>query len=87
MLELAYAEAGLPPHQVAYMEAHGTGTPLGDPIEATALGDILSRGRNGHPNCLVGSVKTNIGHLEAGSGIAGLIKAVLVLKHSQVPPN
>ena len=87
MLETAYAEAGLPPHCVAYMEAHGTGTPLGDPIEATALGDILSRGRNGHPHCLVGSVKTNIGHLEAGSGIAGLIKAALVLKYKQVPPN
>ncbi|TWU06101.1 type I polyketide synthase [Stieleria varia] len=75
------------PSQIRYVEAHGTGTPIGDPIEANALGSILGRGRNVDNPCLIGSVKTNIGHLEAGSGIAGLIKAALVLKHRQVPPN
>ncbi len=87
MLELAYKEAGIPPHRVLYVEAHGTGTPLGDPIEATALGTVLSRGRSEGTTCLIGSVKTNIGHLEAGSGIAGLMKAILVLDRGQVPPN
>ncbi|HLW68234.1 MAG TPA: type I polyketide synthase, partial [Gemmataceae bacterium] len=87
MLRLAYQEAGLSPSRVTYMEAHGTGTPVGDPIEATALGRVLSDGRSPERPCLMGSVKTNIGHLEAGSGIAGLIKAALVLHHDTVPPS
>jgi thioester reductase-like protein len=87
MLEQAYREAGIPPSHVLYVEAHGTGTPLGDPIEAAALGKVLSRGRADGERCLVGSVKTNIGHLEAGSGIAGLIKAALILHKRAVPPN
>lgn len=87
MLRKAYAESGVDPKQVMYMEAHGTGTPVGDPIELSALGRVLSQGRTEEDRCLIGSVKSNIGHLEAGSGIAGLIKASLVLHKDQVPPN
>ena len=77
--------AEIAPAEVAYVEAHGTGTPIGDPIEAVALGAALSEGRR-HP-CLIGSVKTNIGHLEAASGVASLIKVALVLKHRVIPPS
>ena len=87
LLRQAYREAGIPPQHVDYMEAHGTGTPVGDPIESEALGRVLGAGRAEHDKCLIGSVKTNIGHLESGSGIAGMIKAALVLHHRQVPPN
>ena len=87
MLVQAYQEAGFDPGQVTYMEAHGTGTPVGDPIEANALGAVLSNGRPQDNKCLIGSVKTNIGHLETASGVAGMIKAALVLKHGMVPPN
>ncbi len=87
MLEEAYEQAGIAPGRVCYMEAHGTGTPVGDPIEVQALGRVLSRERPEGKDCVIGSVKTNIGHLESGSGIAGLIKAALVLKHGEIPPN
>ncbi len=87
MLRKAYRDAGIDPSHVTYMEAHGTGTPVGDPIEATALGNVLREGRANDNKCLVGSVKTNIGHLESGSGIAGFLKAALVLHHDTVPPN
>ena len=87
MLRVAFEDAGMEPRRVCYMEAHGTGTPVGDPIETRALGLVLSQGRGPDNYCLVGSVKTNIGHLESGSGIAGLIKASLVLEKDQVPPN
>ena len=84
MLEDAYRQAGIPASRVVYVEAHGTGTPVGDPIEATALGQVLGKGRSGR-RCLIGSVKTNIGHLESGSGVAGLIKAALILSHRMIP--
>nr|AHZ46164.1 PKS/NRPS hybrid [uncultured bacterium 12-5D] len=87
MLRQAYAQAGMKPSRVVYMEAHGTGTPVGDPIETNALGNVLCQGRPNGQECLIGSVKTNIGHLESGSGIAGLIKAALVLHKDMVPPN
>ena len=87
MLRRAYQLAGIAPEQVQYVEAHGTGTPVGDPIEAKALGKVLSANRPAGEECLIGSVKSNIGHLEAGSGIAGVIKAVLCLKHGQIPPT
>ncbi len=87
LLRQAYREAGIPPQHVDYMEAHGTGTPVGDPIESEALGQVLGAGRAEHDKCLIGSVKTNIGHLESGSGIAGMIKAALVLHHRLIPPN
>ena len=81
----ALRRAGIPGAKIAYMEAHGTGTPIGDPIEAHALGMALGDGRKGV--CPIGSVKGNIGHLEAGAGAAGLIKAALCLYHRRVPPS
>jgi acyl transferase domain-containing protein/acyl carrier protein len=79
--------AGVPPHQIAYFEAHGTGTPVGDPLEAEALGAAIGQGRALTEACWLGSAKANIGHLEAASGVAGMIKACLCLQHRQVPPQ
>lgn len=87
VMRLAYQRAGISPDQIQYVEAHGTGTPVGDPIEARAIGTILSAGRSATEQCLIGSVKTNIGHLEAAAGVAGLVKAALALKHRQIPPH
>lgn len=87
MLRAAYADAGISPGMVSYVEAHGTGTPVGDPIELRALGSVLGEGRPLGQRCPVGSVKTNIGHTEAASGMAGLIKAALMLSHQQIPPS
>ncbi|UQA57015.1 type I polyketide synthase [Polyangium aurulentum] len=87
LLRRALADAGVRPADVGYVEAHGTGTSLGDPIEAMALGAVLSEGRSRDNPFLLGSVKTNIGHLEAAAGIAGLIKVVLSLRHEQIPPH
>ncbi|KAB8332382.1 type I polyketide synthase [Scytonema tolypothrichoides VB-61278] len=87
VLRSAYRFSGVSPGQVQYIEAHGTGTSLGDPIEMDALGEVLSQDRPLGNYCAVGSVKTNIGHLEAAAGIAGLIKVALSLKHRQIPPN
>ncbi|GJL65670.1 MAG: hypothetical protein NPIRA05_06410 [Nitrospirales bacterium] len=78
------AEAGIHPSSVQYVEAHGTGTPVGDPIEAKAIASVYGRSRQ--DLCRIGSVKSNIGHLEAAAGVAGLIKACLVLNENQVPP-
>lgn len=80
-------EAGIVPGDLHYVEAHGTSTPVGDPIEANALGHILKEGRNVDSPCYIGSVKTNIGHTEAAAGVAGLIKTVLSLKHKIIPPH
>ena len=79
--------AGVDPKDISYVEAHGTGTAVGDPIETSALGTVLGEGRENGDQCLIGSVKTNIGHLEAGAGVAGVIKLALSLKHGEVPPN
>ena len=87
LLRDACRDAGIAPVGIQYVEAHGTGTPVGDPIEARALGRVLSQGRPDGQPCLIGSVKTNIGHLEAGAGIASLIKAALSLQHRRVPGN
>ncbi|WP_327358931.1 type I polyketide synthase [Streptomyces sp. NBC_01304] len=84
MLERAYAEAGVRAEQVSYVEAHGTGTPAGDPVECEALGRVLGR-RRGKRMLPVGSVKSNLGHLEAAAGMAGIFKAMLVLRERQVP--
>jgi len=82
----ALAASGIAPSEVGYVEAHGTGTVLGDPIEVGALGTVFGA-RGGAPRLLVGSVKTNIGHLEAAAGIAGLIKTVLCVQHGEVVPH
>ncbi|WP_129674290.1 type I polyketide synthase [Candidatus Chloroploca sp. Khr17] len=87
MLRAALADARVTAHEVSYVEAHGTGTALGDPIELQALGTVLGVGRPADRPLLVGSVKANIGHLEAGAGIAGLVKAALALKHRVIPPS
>ncbi len=79
--------AGVSPSQVQYVEAHGTGTLVGDPIEAIALGTALGDGRDPRTPLAIGSVKTNIGHMEAGAGIAGIIKTALALRHRQIPPS
>ncbi|WP_405876389.1 SDR family NAD(P)-dependent oxidoreductase [Streptomyces sp. NBC_00005] len=83
----ALAVAGIEPREVGYVEAHGTGTPVGDPIEANALGRVLAADRDPEQVAFVGSVKTNIGHLEGGAGIAGLIKAALSVHHRRILPN
>lgn len=83
----ALHKSGVKPHELSYVEAHGTGTPLGDPIELNSLSTVLEQGRSKTQPCLIGSVKTNIGHLEAAAGIAGLIKTALALSHKQVPAN
>jgi acyl transferase domain-containing protein/NADPH:quinone reductase-like Zn-dependent oxidoreductase/acyl carrier protein len=87
LLRAAYARAGVDPGEVQYVEAHGTGTQLGDPIEARALGAVFSPGRALESPLLVGSAKTNIGHLEGAAGIAGLIKVALCIKHRQIAPS
>lgn len=87
VVRAALRAAGVAPAQVGYVEAHGTGTPLGDPIELNALVGVLGEGRRPSQRCRVGSVKTNIGHLESAAGIAGLMKAVLALQHGAVPPH
>lgn len=84
LLEAAYAGAGVDPSEVAYIEAHGTGTQAGDPVECTALGVALGR-RNGGMPIPVGSVKSNVGHLEAGAGVPGVCKALLVLREGRIP--
>ncbi|OYE03766.1 type I polyketide synthase, partial [Nostoc sp. 'Peltigera membranacea cyanobiont' 232] len=79
--------AGVEPETINYIEAHGTGTALGDPIEIAALSQAFRSSTNKKGFCAVGSVKTNIGHLDAAAGIAGLIKTVLALKHKQIPAS
>ena len=79
--------AGVEPADVAYVEAHGTGTALGDPIELEALDAVLGAARPASRPLVLGSVKTNLGHLESASGVAGLMKVVLALGHGVIPPN
>ncbi|MGP3948857.1 type I polyketide synthase [Streptomyces sp. 7N604] len=87
VIRQAYERAGVDPRTVQYVEAHGTGTPVGDPIEAAALGAVLGAGRDGGDPLLIGSAKTNIGHLEGASGIVGLLKVLLALSRRMLPPS
>ncbi|MEM9455610.1 MAG: type I polyketide synthase [Myxococcota bacterium] len=85
LIREALANARVDPAEVGYLEAHGTGTPLGDLVEARALAAVF--GGHRRTPLLVGSVKTNFGHLDAAAGIAGLLKVALVLRHAQIPPH
>ena len=87
LIREALAHARVEPARISYVEAHGTGTPLGDPIEVRALAAALGAGRSPGEPVAIGSVKTNIGHLEAAAGIAGLIKVVLALQHGTLPAS
>ena len=83
----AIDNAGITPADLGYVEAHGTGTPIGDPAELVALGNVFRGCRNAEDPIVVGSVKTNVGHLELAAGVAGLIKTVLALDHREIPPH
>ena len=87
VIRSALADAGLAPADIGYVEAHGTGTSLGDPIEVQAIGEVLGHGRPADRPVAIGSVKTNIGHLESVAGVAGLMKAALVVHHGEIPPH
>ncbi|MER6632970.1 type I polyketide synthase [Streptomyces sp. NPDC000987] len=88
LLREAYGDGAIPLDKLAYVEAHGTGTRRGDPIEAGAIGRVVGQRRAAsHGPLGIGSAKTNIGHLEAAAGIAGLVKTLLALKHRLVPPS
>lgn len=85
VIRSALDEAGIQPAQFSYIEAHGTGTALGDPIEIQALSEVLGSPADEADRCVVGSVKANIGHLETASGVAGLIKVILALRNEAIP--
>ncbi|MBI1357394.1 MAG: SDR family NAD(P)-dependent oxidoreductase [Acidobacteria bacterium] len=87
VIRKALASGGVRPEEVSYVEAHGTGTPLGDPIELQALGATLGAGRAPDELLLVGSLKTNIGHLESAAGVTSLLKAALVVRHGEIPAH
>ena len=87
VIEAALSQAGIPPSEVDYLEAHGTGTAVGDPIEIDAVADVYGRGRDADRPLLVASVKTNIGHLESAAGIAGLIKTALAVNRGVLPKH
>lgn len=87
VLRQAYERAQVSAEQVQYVELHGTGTKLGDPIEASALGAVLGDGRVDGAELRVGSVKTNVGHLEGAAGIVGLLKAALCIRHRELVPE
>ncbi len=85
LLEAIYSRAGVKPDDLSYLEAHGTGTAVGDPLEANALAKVLGRPRK--KSLPIGSAKTNLGHLETASGMAGLLKVILSLKNRAIPPS
>lgn len=95
VIKTALAKAGIDPKSISYVEAHGTGTPIGDPIEFEGLQAALGESRQESveelpigtgTNCLIGSIKANLGHLDAAAGVTGLIKTALMLKHKKIPP-
>ncbi|MCC6858462.1 MAG: amino acid adenylation domain-containing protein [Bryobacterales bacterium] len=87
VITAAQALAGVDPETIGYVEAHGTGTALGDPVEIAALTQAFGGSRGGRAFCAIGSLKTNVGHLDAAAGVAGLIKTVLALEHKLLPPS
>lgn len=87
VLRRAYKDAGINPRLVDYIEAHGTGTILGDPIEADALGRVVGRGRTADKPALLGAIKSNVGHLESAAGAASLAKMTLALRNDKIPPS
>jgi acyl transferase domain-containing protein/acyl carrier protein len=87
LIREALERSGLAPSDIDYVEAHGTATPLGDPIELEALGAVFGEGRDPDRPLVVGSVKTNLGHTEAAAGVAGLVKVLLALRHRRIPPH
>ena len=87
VMEDALFQAGVDPLEVDYVEAHGTGTAVGDPIELNAVSTVYGRGRDARDPLLIGSVKTNVGHLESAAGVVGLIKAALVVRRGVIPKH
>jgi len=87
VIEMAHAAAGVDPRSISYVECHGTATPLGDPIEIAGLTKAFAAGTNDVQFCAIGSVKGNVGHLDAAAGVTGLIKTALALKHRMLPPR
>ena len=87
LMKQAYERAGIDPISIDYIEAHGTGTSVGDPIETRSIGEGLGKYRPKENPLLIGSVKSNVGHLEPASGVAGLVKALLCIRHRMVPAN
>ncbi|WP_379155614.1 SDR family NAD(P)-dependent oxidoreductase [Paenibacillus sp. sgz5001063] len=87
VIQRAWREAGIDPNSVTYIEAHGTGTRLGDPIEISGIDRAFRPYASGKQFCAVGSVKTNIGHLDSSAGIAGLVKCVMALRHGEIPSS
>ncbi|MCP4221402.1 MAG: acyltransferase domain-containing protein, partial [bacterium] len=85
VIRSAYSMAGIDPTSIGYLEAHGTATPIGDPIEISALKAAFNTEKKGY--CRIGSIKSNVGHLNSAAGISGFIKAVLILKHRLIPPT
>ena len=87
LIRQAYERAGLDPVETIFVEGHGTGTQVGDPIEVGALATVFGKGREGGRKLWLGSVKTNLGHLEGASGLAGVVKAVLMVEKGEIVPN
>jgi len=87
LIRTCYRDVGLNPKDTCYVEAHGTGTKIGDPVEARAIGSVFSKGRATQNPLYVSSIKTNIGHLEAASGIAAVVKVALILEKGLIPPS
>jgi acyl transferase domain-containing protein len=87
LIRSVYQTASLDPQHTTYVEAHGTGTPTGDPIEARAISRVFNEKARRAGPLLIGSIKTNIGHLEGASGVAGVIKTVLMLERGKILPN
>jgi acyl transferase domain-containing protein/enoyl-CoA hydratase/carnithine racemase len=87
LLRQVYGKFGIDPRRISYVEAHGTATPLGDPIEVNALGAVFGRPAGGRPTCALGSVKSNLGHTGFAAGVAGIVKVLLCLQHRKLVPS